>query len=102
MCGLDELQAAVLVERDVPSSEFDFEQVGVMAGAEEHCLLLQPDALLYMLEHPIADGPGLFRFVHAGEEHGRLFALAIGPEVLRVAEPGRVHYRIGRVEYGLD
>ena len=50
MRRFEELQAAVLHERDVPPGQLDFQRVAVVGGAEEDRLLAQRDARLEVLQ----------------------------------------------------
>ena len=63
MRRVEEAQAAVLDERDVAPGELELEQVRVVAGAEEHGLLLQFHPLLARREHALADRVSLRDFV---------------------------------------
>src|SRR5262245_9750113 len=66
--GFEVLQAAVLDVRDVAPCELELEVLGVMAGAEQHGLVVQVDALLAQLEDPIADERRLRSFVATQRE----------------------------------
>ena len=96
MRGLDEAQAAVLVERDVAPREFELERHRVVLRAEQHALVLEQRALLAVLEDAVGDPVGLLGLVSAGDELGTPAALPCGPELL-VAALGRLgDDRVGR------
>ena len=52
--GLEELQPAVLHERDVAAGQLELERVAVVAGAEQHGLVAQRRRPLAVLEHAVA------------------------------------------------
>ena len=83
--GLQELQPAVLHERDVAPRQLHLEQVRVMRRAEQHGLLLERHALLAMPQHAPAHEVALLGLVQARAEHRHPRALARGPERLLVA-----------------
>ncbi len=96
MRGLDEAQAAVLVERDVAPREFEFERHRVVLRAEQHALMLEQRALLAVLKDAVGHPVGLLGLVSAGDELGTPAALSCGPEFL-VAALGRFgDDRVGR------
>ena len=96
--GLEELQAPVLHERDVPPRELDLEHVAVVTGAEQHGLLSQRRPALAVLEDLPADGVGLVALVEAGEQPGAHAALALGPQHLLVPLRRERDHRVRRIE----
>jgi hypothetical protein len=48
--GFEELQTAIFDEGDIPAGEFDLKLIAVVAGTEQHRLMLQIDARLAMLQ----------------------------------------------------
>ena len=68
MGRLDELESAVLVERDVPPGEFDFQVHAMMRRPKQHGLLLQFEAVLPVFEDAVDEVLGLFVFVLAQHE----------------------------------
>ncbi len=83
--GVEESQAAVLHERDVAPGELELEQVSVVAGSEQHGLLLELHPLLARREHALAHRVGLRDFVSRLDELGPRAAVAIGPQRLLCA-----------------
>ena len=52
---LEELETAVLHERDIAPAQLDLEQIGMVRGAHQHRLPFQIDPALAVLEHPLHD-----------------------------------------------
>ena len=70
--GLEELEAAPLLERDLAVRELDLEVGRHVGGAHEHRHLAQRHALLVQLEHAIDDEARLLLLVARRDEPGRL------------------------------
>ena len=96
--GLHELQTAVLHERDVAAGEFDFEQIAVMPGAEEHRLFLQGHAFLPMRQHGAADRVTLLGLVEAGAERRHALAGSVAPQGLLVTLRAQRDHRVRGAE----
>ena len=71
VCGLEELQAAELHERDVAPGELELERTAVVGGAKEDRLRLQGGPRLARRQHLGAHVVGLRRLVDDGDEHRR-------------------------------
>ena len=63
MRRFEELQAAVLYERNIASGQFDLERAAVMRGAEQHRLLFQRNVGFTMLQHSFSDVACLIGFI---------------------------------------
>src|SRR5262249_32700199 len=63
MRRFEELQAAVLYERNIASGQFDLERAAVVRGAEQHRLLFQRNSSFTMLQHTLGDVARLVRLV---------------------------------------
>ena len=70
MCRLEELEPAVLDERDASAGQLELEPVGVMAGAEQDRLVAQGHSFLAVGEHEVAHVVGLGGLVGAGDQVG--------------------------------
>ena len=92
---IEELEPAVLDERDVAPGQLDLELAAVMGGAEEHRLLLQRHACLAVGEHPLDHVARLVGLV--GDHHQRrlVAGLALRPQLLGVALLGKRDHRVG-------
>ncbi len=99
--GLEELEPAPLLERDVARGELHLEVGAHVAGAEEHRHLAQRRALLVELEDPVDHEARLLRFVLRGHEPGLLAAHALGEQLLGEPLLGARDERVGGVEDGL-
>ena len=72
--GLEELDAAPLLERDAAGGELDLEVGAHVAGAEEHGHLAERDALLVQLEDAVDHEARLRLLVVGRDEPGLLAA----------------------------
>ena len=95
---LEEAQAAVLDEGDVPATQLDLEQVTVVAGPGQHDLGPQVDPRLEMLEDHLGHRVGLGRLVAAGGEHRSPTGGHRGPQRLGEAVVEVGDDRVGQVE----
>ena len=95
--GFEELQSAVLDERDASSGELDLEQVAVVRGAHQHGLLAQRPARLGGSEHGVDHGARLGRRVMAAHEGRLRSARALGAQFEPLACRGRPH-GVGRAQ----
>jgi hypothetical protein len=83
---LEIAQPAVLDERDPAARQLELQEVGVVAGAEQHRLSAQVHTLLTRREHSLAHLPGLLAFVARKRKLWRLPTLALGPQPLGKAQ----------------
>ena len=74
MRGLEEFDAAPLLERDLAVGELDLEVGAHVAGAEEHRHLVQRHAFLVQLENAVDDEARLLLLVVRRDEPGLLAA----------------------------
>ena len=81
----DELQSAVLVERDVSPRQFRFQKNTVMRSPKEHRLPPQVDAFFAVLQDPLYDEFRLIVLRLAGDQKRFLPLGPLGPEVLSVS-----------------
>src|SRR4029453_7199539 len=95
---LEELEPAVLHERDVAARELDLEHVAVVAGAEQYSLFTQPGATFAVAQDRPADGVRLVAFVDAGEQRGEGGTRTFGPQGLLVTLRAERDRRVRRLE----
>ncbi len=100
MGGIGEPEPAVFHVRDMARAELDFQDVAVVAGADEHGLIPERDALLVRIEHPGADLPRLGGLVVAADQQRRPPRAAVGGEHQVQARPGRAD-EVGQVQHRL-
>ena len=82
MGGVEKLQPAELLERDVAARQFDLQRTAVVCGAEQDGLLLEIETLFAIGENLIGHIMRLIRFVANGHQIRTLSGDAVGPEVL--------------------
>ena len=99
--GLEELEPAVLHERNLALRQLDFEHVAVRAGAEQHGLAPQRDARFARRQHARADELGLGRQVVDRHQLGTRTLAAHRQQVLAVLARRIRHQRVGGVENAL-
>lgn len=101
MGRFEKLQAAVLLEGDAASAQFEFELETVMGGAKEGGLAIEGDAFVRLVENAIDDGFGLGLLITAADESGCDAAGADGVKRLFVALLGFRNDGVSDVEDGL-
>ena len=99
--GFEELEPAILHERNLAARKLDLEQVAVAAGAEQHRLALEQDPGLAPLQHLQRDVLRLRGEVIGGDEPGHLAAASRREEMLAMLTRRFRHQRVGNVEHGL-
>ncbi len=99
--GLEELQAAVLDERNVAPGELDLERVAVVRRPHQNRLVAQQEPFLASLEDHLGDHLGLARLVLDGDQKRPRPLAARRHERLAEASLALVDHRVGGVEDGL-
>jgi hypothetical protein len=95
---LEVADASVLDVGDAPPAELELEQVGVVGGAHQHCLLAQREPAFVRGQHALGDRTGLLDLV-AAEDQLRPPSVAAGAlQSLRVAAFGLRRDGVGGVE----
>ena len=94
----DELQAAVLDERQAVLRQLAFQQDAVMRRAEQHRLLGQRNPAPLMIEDPADDERDLLVLVLASDQLGRRAGGARRPEILGVPLAGVGDHAVGRLQ----
>ena len=82
MRRFDELETAVLHERDVAATELDLEQVGVVRGAHQHGLAMERGSRFPVFEYALGDVVRFCLLILCGDEQGLLRRVASGEKVL--------------------
>src|SRR6185312_15488932 len=95
----EELQAAVLHERDLTSPELDLQQVAVAGRAKEHGLLAQRHAGLAAPQYLAADTLRLRLQVLHRDETGPWSLAAGGEQMLPMLARCLAHHGVGNVEH---
>jgi hypothetical protein len=96
--SLEELEAAPLLEWDLPTGELDLEVGRHVAGSKEDGHLAQRHPVLVQLQNPIDDELRLLLLVADVDEPRTLAPLSGGPEILRESLARTRDERVGDVE----
>src|SRR5688572_19421302 len=83
MRGLEELEAAPLLERYLPVGQLDLEVGRHVTCAKENRDVLQAYPFFVQLEDPVHYEPGLLLLVLCGHEPWSFAGVPLGPEILR-------------------
>ncbi len=95
---VQELEPAILHERDVASHELELQRCAVARRSKQHGLRLERHALLAACEHVLGDVTRLVRLVLHGDELRSLADAAHAREILGESLRGVRHHGVGRVE----
>ena len=95
---LQELQPAELDKRDVAARQLQLQRGTVVAGAEQHRLLLEPQAALALRQHMVGHPPCLGQLIGHRHQQRALGAGAVAPQGLGMALGRQRDHRIAGVQ----
>ena len=93
-----ELESAVLHERNVAPGELELQLRAVAPAPEQHRLRLERHALLALLEHVLGHAARLIGFVADRDEARPRRPDTLGPQILGEALPREADHRVGGIE----